>query len=89
MRKTFSERGFEDYVYWQTQDKKVLKKINDLLKDIERNGEFQGIGKPEALKGDLLGWYSRRIDEKNRLIYKVNNDDSIEIYQCRSHYDDK
>lgn len=89
MRKTFSERGFKDYIYWQTQDKKVLKKINDLIQDIERNGEFQGIGKPEALKGDLLGWYSRRIDEKNRLIYKVNNDDSIEIYQCRSHYDDK
>ena len=89
MRKTFSERGFDDYVYWQTNDKKILKKINDLLKDIERNGALNGIGKPEALKNDLSGWYSRRIDEKNRLVYKIIDGDTIEIYQCRSHYDDK
>ncbi len=64
MRKTFSERGFEDYIYWQTQDKKTLKRINVLIKDIETNGAMQGIGKPEALTGNYLGWYSRRIDEK-------------------------
>ena len=89
MRKTFSEIGFDDYVYWQTNDRKILKKINDLLKDIERNGELNGIGKPEALKNDLSGYYSRRIDEKHRLVYKIIDDDMIEIYQCRSHYGNK
>lgn len=88
MHKKFSERGFEDYLYWQTQDKKTLKKINNLLKDIERNGALQGIGKPEPLKGENQGWYSRRIDEKNRLIYKVT-DDYIEVSQCKEHYGDK
>ena len=71
MRKTFSERGFEDFLYWQATDKKIFKKINDLIKDIERNGALNGIGKPEALKGNFQGYYSRRIDEKNRLIYKI------------------
>ena len=88
MRKTFSERGFEDYLYWQTNDKKILKKVNDLLKDIERNGALQGIGKPEALKENLQGYYSRRLDERNRLVYKLS-ENSIEIFQCRGHYDDK
>ena len=85
MRKTFSERGFEDYIYWQIHDKKILKKINDLLKDIERNGALKGIGKPEALKENLQGYFSRRIDEKNRLIYKIF-ENTIEIYQCKGHY---
>ena len=85
MRKTFSERGFEDYIYWQTQDKKILKKINDLLKDIERNGALKGIGKPEASKENLQGYFSRRIDEKNRLVYKIF-ENTIEIYQCKGHY---
>ena len=89
MRKTFSELGFDDYVYWQTNDRKILKKINDLLKDIERNGELNGIGKPEALKNDLSGYYSRRIDEKNRLVYKIIDDDMIEIAQCKGHYGDE
>ena len=85
MRKTFSESGFEDYLYWQTHDKKILKRINDLLKDIERNGALKGIGKPERLKGNLQGYFSRRIDEKNRLVYKVF-ENTIEIYQCKEHY---
>ena len=85
MRKTFSERGFEDYLYWQAHDKKILKKINDLLKDIERNGALNGIGKPERLKENLQGYFSRRIDEKNRLVYKIF-ENSIEIFQYRGHY---
>lgn len=87
MHKKFSERGFEDYVYWQTQDKKTLKKINNLLTDIERNG-YNCTGKPEPLKGELSGWWSVRIDEKNRLIFKIE-DETIEISQCRTHYSDK
>lgn len=87
MHKKFSERGFEDYVYWQMQDKKTLKRINNLLKDIERNG-YNCTGKPEPLKGDLSGWWSVRIDEKNRLIFKIENE-ILEIYQCRNHYGDK
>ena len=70
MRKTWTEQGWDDYVYWQMQDKKTLRRINDLVKDIERNGLSIGIGKPEALKGDLQGFWSRRIDDKNRLVYK-------------------
>ena len=88
MNKTFSGNGFEDYLYWQSQDRKTLKKINNLIKDIERNGELQGIGKPEALKDNLLGWYSRQIDEKNRIVYRIV-DDTLEILQCKSHYGDK
>ena len=87
MHKKFSERGFADYVYWQTQDKKTLRRINNLLNDIERNG-YNCIGKPEPLKGDLSGWWSVRIDEKNRLIFKIENE-TIEISQCRTHYGDK
>lgn len=88
MHKTFSERGFDDYIYWQTHDKKILKKINDLLKDIGRNGALNGIGKPEPLTENLQGYFSRRIDEKNRLVYKIF-ENSIEIFQCKSHYNDK
>jgi toxin YoeB len=80
----FSESGWPQYLYWQTTDKKVVKKINQLLKDIERNGNT-GLGKPEALKGNLSGWWSRRIDEKNRLVYRIRGD-IIEISQCRGHY---
>ena len=67
----FDEIGWEDYLYWQTEDKKTLKKINALIKDIERNG--YGIGKPEKLIGDRQDYWSRRIDEKNRLVYRINN----------------
>lgn len=82
----FTENGFSDYLYWQTQDKKTLKRINALLKDIERNG-FEGIGKPDPLKGSLSGYWSRRIDDTNRLVYKTNNG-NIEILSCKGHYDD-
>lgn len=83
---TFSERAWSEYLYWQTQDKKTLKRINLLLQDISRNG-LDGIGKPEALKDDLQGYWSRRIDEVNRLVYRIF-DENIEIIQCKGHYDD-
>lgn len=87
MRKTWTEQGWDDYVYWQMQDKKTLRRINDLVKDIERNGLSIGIGKPEALKGDLQGFWSRRIDEKNRLVYNQSEDGSLCIIACRGHYE--
>lgn len=67
-RIVFTKQAFDEYLYWQTQDKKTLRRINTLLKDIDRN-PFEGIGKPEGLKGNLSGYWSRRIDEINRLIY--------------------
>jgi toxin YoeB len=85
MTKVFSDEGWADYVYWQTQDKKMLKRINFLLQDIERNGN-NGIGKPELLKG-MSGYWSRRINEKDRLVYKID-DKAILIAQCRTHYGD-
>ena len=88
MLKTWDEEAWEDYVSYQAEDKKTLKKINALIKDIERNGASRGIGKPEPLKGNYQGWYSRRVDDKNRLVYKVQ-DNSILIAQCKSHYGDK
>ena len=87
MNKLWQDEAWKDYVYWQTQDKKTLKRINQLLQDISRNG-YDGIGKPEPLRGDLSSWWSRRIDDTNRLIYRINNG-IIEIAQCRSHYGDK
>jgi toxin YoeB len=87
MKKEFYELAWEQIEYWQNQDKKTLKEISKLLSDIERNGN-SGLGHPEPLKGNLSGWWSREIDEKNRLVYKIE-DDSIKIYQCKNHYDDK
>ena len=87
MRKTWSDEAWEEYLYWQTQDKKTLRRINALIKDIDRNG-YEGIGKPEPLKHDLSGFWSRHIDEANRLVYRIR-DDIIEIAQCGSHYKDK
>jgi len=84
----FSMDGLQDYIYWQTEDKRTLKKINSLISDIIRNGNT-GIGHPELLKGDLTGKWSREIDEKNRLIYRILNDERVVIYQCRGHYSDK
>ena len=81
----FQARGWEDYLYWQTQDKKTLKRVNQLIKDIGRNW-YSGIGKPEALSGDFAGFWSRRIDEINRIVYRIQ-DGKIEIVQCRGHYD--
>lgn len=82
----FTENAFAEYLYWQSQDKKTLKRINMLLKDIDRN-PFEGIGKPEALKANLAGYWSRRIDETNRLVYRVE-EGFIEVYQCKNHYDE-
>lgn len=87
MIKVWDDDAWEDYLYWQTQDKKTLKKINALIKDIDRN-DYEGIGKPEPLTGELSGYWSRRIDEKNRLVYKIA-DGIIRIAQCRTHYGDK
>ena len=87
MDKKFSEKAFAEYMYWQKQDKKTLNRINTLLKDIDRNG-YNCIGKPEPLKGDKSGWWSVRIDEKNRLIFKIENE-IVEITQCGTHYSDK
>lgn len=86
MNKLWHDEAWEDYLYWQKQDKKTLKRINLLLQDISRNG-YNSIGKPEPLKGDLSGWWSCRIDDTNRLIYRIHNG-QIEIAQCRSHYSD-
>jgi len=80
------DAAWADYLYWQTQDKKTLKRINQLIKDIERN-PYEGIGKPEPLKGSLSGFWSRRIDEQNRLVYRIQ-DENCQIAQCKDHYDD-
>jgi toxin YoeB len=87
MNKLFTENGWEDYVFWQTEDRKTLRKINLLLNDIERNGN-EGIGKPEPLRGNLSGFWSRRINDKDRLIYKVDQN-NIYILACRYHYNKK
>lgn len=83
---TFSPIAWDEYLYWQTQDKKTLRRINQLLRDIGRDC-FSGIGKPEPLK-QKEGCWSRRIDEKNRLVYFVNDDSDIMIVSCRGHYED-
>lgn len=87
MRKIWHDEAWEEYLYWQTQDKRTLNKINNLLKDIDRNG-YNCIGKIEPLRGDWTGFYSVRIDSKNRIIFRIF-DDVIEIAQCGSHYGDK
>lgn len=81
----FTERAFSEYLSWQSEDRKTLKRINALLKDIDRS-PFEGIGKPEALKGNLSGLWSRRVDETNRLVYRVT-EAGTEVYQCKGHYD--
>lgn len=85
MPKLWVDEAWDDYLYWLKQDKKTIKKINELIKDIERNG-YEGIGKPEPLKHDLAGWWSRKIDEKNRLVYRLIGNDTVEIMQCKGHY---
>lgn len=86
MRKIWFDEAWEDYLYWQTQDKKTLKRINQLIRDVERS-PFEGIGKAEPLKGELSGWWSRRIDDTNRLVYRVRGQ-IIEIASCCGHYED-
>ena len=76
--------AWDDYMYWQTQDKKTLKRINSLIKDIRRH-PFEGIGKPEPLKGNLEGFWSRRIDDTNRIVYAIGKE-SVFIFACRTHY---
>ena len=85
MRTLWEDRAWDDYLYWQTQDKKTLKRINALVKDIKRS-PFEGIGKPEPLKENLSGMWSRRIDEENRIVYYVDAD-ILYIISCRGHYD--
>jgi len=87
MKKIWFDEAWDDYVYWQGQDKKTLKRINAILKDIERKGGFEGIGKPEPLQGELSGFWSRRIDETNRFVYRIGGE-VLEILSCRGHYDD-
>ena len=84
MKFLWEERAWGDYLYWQMQDRKTLKRINDLLKDVQRN-PYEGIGKPEPLRENLSGCWSRRIDETNRLVYRIQ-DGSLYILACRGHY---
>lgn len=83
----WEDEAWQEYIDWQEQDKKTLRKINRLIKDIQRN-PFEGTGHPEALTGNLSGWWSRRIDEKNRIVYKFSGE-SITILSCKDHYGDK
>jgi toxin YoeB len=83
---TFTDTGFAHYIYWQTQDRKTLKKINSLLEDIKRNGAMKGTGKPEPLKHHP--GYSRRIDDANRLVYEIDELQNIKIVSCKGHYED-
>jgi toxin YoeB len=87
MKKTWLDEAWNEYLYWQTQDKKTLKKINRLLTDIDRNG-YNCTGKAEPLKHNLNGWWSVRIDDKNRIVFRIVGD-TLEILQCGSHYGDK
>jgi toxin YoeB len=86
MKKVWHDDAWEDYLYWQSQDKKILRRINQLIHDIDRNG-YEGLGKPEPLRGDLSGWWSRRIDSCNRIVYRIR-EQQIEIIQCGGHYRD-
>lgn len=85
MRIVWTEEAWKDYLYWQLQDRKTLKRINKLIGDVMRNGNMHGIGKPEPLQYDLQGFFSRRIDDTNRLVYKAS-DKSVCIISCRYHY---
>ncbi|SIR40584.1 toxin YoeB [Aeromonas sp. RU39B] len=86
MKVSFVSTGWEDYLYWQQTDKKMLKRVNTLIDAVTRT-PFEGIGKPEPLKLNLTGYWSRRIDSEHRLVYAVEQD-AIVIIQCRGHYDD-
>ena len=85
MKITFSKNAWEDYTSWQSEDRRMLKKINDLIKDIQRT-PYEGMGKPEPLKYDLSGLWSRRIDREHRLVYQANETEIL-IFSCRYHYD--
>ena len=85
MKKIWSDGAWDDYLYWQKENRNILKKLNQLIRDIERN-PFEGIGKPEPLKANLSGWWSRRIDDTHRIVYRIA-DNSLEIAQCKEHYE--
>ena len=87
MIKCWTDDAWEEFEYWTEQDKKILRQIKKLLKDIDRN-RYKGLGHPDPLTGDLSGYWSRHIDEKNRIVYKIEND-IVKIIQCGSHYKDK
>jgi toxin YoeB len=86
MRLIFSEEAWEDYLYWQKTDKALLRRIHELIRDAQRNA-FEGLGKPEPLKHSLQGWWSRRINQEHRMVYKVEGNDLI-IAMLRYHYED-
>jgi len=85
---SFSMRGLKEYIYWQNEDRRTLDKINKLICDIVRNGN-KGIGHPKPLTADLSGKWSRKIDDKNRLVYKIFPDNVLKIHRCKGHYSDK
>ena len=87
MKKVWHDKAWEEYLYWQTQDKKTLKRIHRLLEDIDRNG-YNCSGKPEPLKHNLSGYWSVRIDDQNRIVFRINGE-QLEILQCGTHYGDK
>ena len=84
MNITFTEKAWDEYIYWQTQDKKFLKKLNALIEEVTRT-PFEGTGKPEPLRHELAGFWSRRISDEHRLVYRIK-DGTLEIVQCRYHY---
>ncbi len=84
MKLLWDERAWKDYLEWQLKNRKILKRINSIIRDIQRD-PYNGIGKPELLSENLSGWWSRRIDDANRIVYKIQ-DDSIIIAQCKGHY---
>lgn len=84
MNKVFSDYALEDYIQWQKEDKRILKKINEIIRDIDRNG-YEGMGKPEPLRHDLTGYWSRRVTEKDRLVYKIENN-TMYIIGFKGHY---
>ncbi|MCM1105455.1 MAG: Txe/YoeB family addiction module toxin [Blautia sp.] len=87
MNLLFTDTGWAQYTEWQGQDKKTIKRINQLLKSIERDGALQGIGKPELLRHDKSGLYSRRIDAANRLVYQISENNLIIVKSCKGHYE--
>ncbi|MEW2549619.1 Txe/YoeB family addiction module toxin [Streptomyces sp. NPDC047002] len=86
MKVLFLDDGWDDYLWWQANDRKLLRRVNQLLTDIKRDGH-EGIGKPEPLRNDLSGYWSRRIDSEHRLVYRIDEDDTIHVVACRFHYD--
>ena len=91
MKLLWSENAWEDYLYWQQSDQEVLRRVNTLLQDIRRS-PFKGIGKPEPLRGDLAGWWSRRITGDHRIVYRarsIGEEQQVEIIACRYHYSSK